>query len=107
MPRDVTLHFRDRRGVVSLRSGDVTRDDSQRRFLAQHSVAMLEQYCKHSKQCRNNVATLCCAKSRRCESSCVTEHDLYRNSAEITVCISVNRSPIRYGFRAGAQAIRY
>ena len=41
--------------------GDVTRGDSQRRFLAQHSVAMLEHYCNHSKQC-NNVATLCCAK---------------------------------------------
>ena len=42
--------------------GDVTRDDSQPRFLAQHSVAMLEQYCNYSKQCCNNVATLCCAK---------------------------------------------
>ena len=50
----------------------VTRDDSQRRFLAQHSVAMLEQCCNYSKQCRNNVATLCCAKNRRCESSRVT-----------------------------------
>ena len=37
---------------------DVTRDDLQRRFLAQHSVAMLEQCCNHSKQCRNNVAPL-------------------------------------------------
>ena len=52
--------------------GDVTRDDSQRRFLAQHSVAMLEQRCDYSKQCQNNVATLCCAKTRRCESSRVT-----------------------------------
>ena len=52
--------------------GDVTRDDSQRRFLAQHSVATLEQCCYHSKQCRNNVATLCCARNRRCESSTVT-----------------------------------
>ena len=51
--------------------GDVTRDDSQRRFLAQHSVAMLEQ-CNHSKQCRNNVATRCYAKNRRCESSYAT-----------------------------------
>ena len=50
----------------------VTRDDSQRRFLLQHSVTMLEQYCDYSKQCRNNVATLCCAKNRRCESSRVT-----------------------------------
>ena len=43
----------------------VTRDDSQRRFLAQHSVAISEQCCVHSKQCLNNVATLCCAKNRR------------------------------------------
>ena len=41
--------------------GDVTRDDSQRRVLAQHSVATLEQCCSYSKQCRNNVSTLCCA----------------------------------------------
>ena len=33
----------------------------------QHSVAC----CSHSKQCRNNVATRCCAKNRRCESSSV------------------------------------
>ena len=43
----------------STREGDFTRDDSQRRFLAQHSVAMLEECCNHSKQCRNNVAPLC------------------------------------------------
>ena len=35
--------------------GDVRRDDLQRRFLAQHSVAMLEQRLNHSKQCRNAV----------------------------------------------------
>ena len=61
--------------VLALRmlcKGDVTRDDSQRRFLAQHSVAMLEQCCNLSKQCRNNVGTLCCAKNRRSESSGVT-----------------------------------
>ena len=52
--------------------GDDTWDDSQRRFLAQHSVAMLEQCCDHSKQCRNNVAKLCCVKNLRCESSRVT-----------------------------------
>ena len=52
--------------------GDVTRDDSHRRFLAQHGVEMLEQCCNYSKQCRNNVATPCCAKNRRCESSRVT-----------------------------------
>ena len=42
----------------------VTRDDSQRRFLAQNSAAMFEQCCNHSKQCCNNVATLCCAKNK-------------------------------------------
>ena len=52
--------------------GDVTPDDSTERFLAQHIVAMLEQCCKHSKQCRNNIAKLCCAKNGRCESSSVT-----------------------------------
>ena len=52
--------------------GDVTRDDSQRPFLVQHSAAMLQQCCNHSKQCQNNVATLCWAKNRRCESSRVT-----------------------------------
>ena len=52
--------------------GDITRDDSQRLFLAQHSVAMLEQCCNHSKQWHSNVATLCCAKNCRCESSRVT-----------------------------------
>ena len=51
---------------------DVTGNDSQRRFLAQKNVAILEQHCNHSKQCRNNDATLCCAKNHRCESSRVT-----------------------------------
>ena len=32
------------------------------------SVAMLEQRCNHSIQCRNNVATLCCAENRHCKS---------------------------------------
>ena len=33
----------------------IKNDDSQQRFLAQHSVAMLEQCCNHSKQCCNAV----------------------------------------------------
>ena len=33
---------------------------------------MLEQCCNYFKQSRNNVAMLCCAKNRCCESSCVT-----------------------------------
>ena len=52
--------------------GDVTRNDLQRWYLVQHSVALLEQCCNYAKQCRNNVATLCCAQNPRCESSPVT-----------------------------------
>ena len=51
---------------------DVTRDDSQRRFSEQYCVAMMEQCCNHSKQCRSNVVMLCCAKNRCSESSRVT-----------------------------------
>ena len=41
-------------------------DNSQRRFLAQHSFAiMLEQCCNYSKQCRNNVSL----RSKRFQSS--------------------------------------
>ena len=52
--------------------GDVTRDDSQQRFLAQHSVATLLRHCFEWLQHCSNIATLCCAKNRRCESSRVT-----------------------------------
>ena len=52
--------------------GHVTRYDFQRRFLEQHSVAMFEQCCSYSKQCRKSVATLCCAKNGFWESSRVT-----------------------------------
>ena len=56
--------------MVGLAKGDATRDDSQRRFLSTtDSVAMLEPCRNYSKQCRINVATLCCAKNRPCESS--------------------------------------
>ena len=48
--------------------GDVIRDDSERRFLAQHSASMLKQCCNHSRHGRNDVATLCCAKTRRRQS---------------------------------------
>ena len=54
------------------RKGYVTRDDWQRQFRVQHTLAMLEQRCNHSKQCRNNVVMLSCAKNRCCESSRVT-----------------------------------
>ena len=52
--------------------GDVTRDDSKRRFLAQHSVATLLRHCFEWLQHCSNIATLCCAKNRSCESSRVT-----------------------------------
>ena len=45
-----------------LLTGDVTRDDSQRRFLAQHSVATLLRHCFESLQQCSNIATLCCVK---------------------------------------------
>ena len=51
---------------------DVTRDDLQRRFLAQHSVATLSWHCFEWLQHCSSIATLCCAKNRRCESSRVT-----------------------------------
>ena len=41
-------------------------------FATTISVAMLEQCCNHSKQYCNDVATLYCAKNRRCELSRVT-----------------------------------
>ena len=58
--------------VVLITKGDVTRNDSQRRFSAQQSVAMLQQCCNHSKQYRNNIATLHRTKNRRCALSRVT-----------------------------------
>ena len=51
---------------------DVTRDVSQRRFLAQHSVATLLRHCFGWLQHCSSIAALCCAKNRGCESSRVT-----------------------------------
>ena len=42
---------------------NVTRDDLQKRFLAQHSIAKLEQCHNYLKQCHNNVAMLYCANT--------------------------------------------
>ena len=61
-----------RSNVSSLFKGDVKRGDSQRRFLAQHSVATLLRLCLDWLQHFPSVAALCCAKNRRCESSRVT-----------------------------------
>ena len=58
--------------LLELIKGDVTQDDSQRRFLAQHSVATLLPHCFEWFQHCSNITTLCCAKNRRCESSRVT-----------------------------------
>ena len=74
----------------SLHKGDVTRNDSQRRFLAQHIVAMLEKCCNYSKQCCNNVATPCCAKNRRCESSRVLNR-VTRTFLEVSRCSLANQ----------------
>ena len=52
--------------------GDVTQDDSQRRFLAHHSVAALLRLCFEWLQHCSNIATLCCVKNRRCQSCPVT-----------------------------------
>ena len=68
-----TLILINKLSKITQGKGDVTR------FLAQHSVAMLGQCCNHSKQCRNNVATLCCAKI----CNLVT---LYYNNFSSTFC---------------------
>ena len=52
--------------------GDVRQEDLQQQFFAQHYNAMLEQCCNCSKQRRNNVVNMCCAKNSRCESFRVT-----------------------------------
>ena len=55
---------------------DFTRDDSQRRFLAQHSVATLLRRCfewlQHQQVAICSIATLCSLKNSICESSRVT-----------------------------------
>ena len=46
--------------------------DSQRRFLAQSSITTLLRHCFEWLQHCSNIAALCCAQNRRCESSLVT-----------------------------------
>ena len=55
-----------------LHKGDVTRDDSQRRFLAQHNIKALLRHCLEWLQHCSNIATLCCAENRRSKSFRVT-----------------------------------
>ena len=65
--------------------GDVTQDDSQRQFLAQHNVATLLRHCFKWLQHCCNIAMLCCAKNRRCESSRVTSPKLPNQSCEVLI----------------------
>ena len=51
---------------------DVIRNYSQLPYLAQHSITTLLRHCFEWLQHCSNIATLCCAKNRRCESSRVT-----------------------------------
>ena len=72
------IQYPDEKIYVSKQSkGDVARDDSKRRILAQQSIAMLEQCCNHSKQCRNNVATLFCESSRVASPQNVLDESKY------------------------------
>ena len=59
-------------GVVTETWADVSRDNSQRRFLAQYIVTTLFWYCFEWLQHCFNIATMCCAKNRCCESSRLT-----------------------------------
>ena len=71
---------------IALRWCQVKRDDSQ-----QHSVATLLRHCFEWLQHCSNIATLCCAKNRRCESFRVTspliDVGLLLSSTVVFVCI--------------------
>ena len=86
---------------VEFSQGDVTRDDSQRRFLAQHSVATLLRHCFEWLQHCSSIATLCCSKNRRCESSRVTSPLNKREQlcAQDGVDSTVKYDPIRCRFK--------
>ena len=67
---------------------------------------MLEQCRTNSKQRRNNVATLCCAKNRRCKSSQVTSRShclvyfLARRSGTLGRICTRRASPSKEGLPA-------
>ena len=67
--------------------GDVTRDDSQRRFLEQHILATLLRHCFEWLQHCSNFATPCCSKNRRCESSRVLNITL-KDDCKVGITIS-------------------
>ena len=59
-------------GAKTHRKDDVTRDDSKRRFSAQHSVTTLFRRCFEWLQHCSSISTLCSAKNSSCESSRLT-----------------------------------
>ena len=67
--------------------GLVTRHDSRRRFLAQHSVASLLRHCFELLQHCSIIATLFCAKNLRCESFRVTSPLRWRYTGRFTTTI--------------------
>ena len=61
--KEIRTSFKFRPPIVVLvlqSKGDVTQDDSQWRFLAQHSVATLLRRCFEFLQHCSNITTLCC-----------------------------------------------
>ena len=87
----------------------VARYDLQRRFLAQHSGAMLEQCCNYPKQCRNNVATLSRAISRCCEPSRVTSpFKKLVNDSLLQATATKNRGPKSvFAYRRFQSALKF
>ena len=71
-PGPTTPDQKTKRTTLRKSKGDVTRDDSQRRFSAQHSVATLLRHCFEWLQHCSSIATMSCVKNRCCESSGVT-----------------------------------
>ena len=64
------IQYPDEKIYVSKQSkGDVTRDDSKRRILAQHSIAMLEQCCNHAFE---TMSQQCCDAVLRIVSCSIT-----------------------------------
>ena len=56
------ISLTERSCAAPISKGDVTRDDSQRRFSAQHSVATLLRHCFEWLQHCSSIATMSCAK---------------------------------------------
>ena len=67
-----TLNLKTAVYRCSSSKGDVAHDDSKCRFLAQRSITTLLRHCFECLQHCSTIATRCCAKKRRCESSRVT-----------------------------------